>query len=85
MISPSKFVFRFCYFETTLFCTCFDDNLSFIFSVQPRLVHEMLAHETVEIACGANHMLAITCKHYNYVQNHTLWLTVLVISPPMYS
>ncbi|XP_064385824.1 serine/threonine-protein kinase Nek8-like [Halichondria panicea] len=29
---------------------------------EPRLVHEMLAHETVEIACGANHMLAITSE-----------------------
>ena len=31
-------------------------------SLQPKLVHEMLAFETVEIACGANHMIAITCK-----------------------
>ena len=33
-----------------------------VFSVQPQLVHEMLAHQTVEIAYNrANHILTITC------------------------
>ena len=31
-------------------------------SLKPKLVEQMLQYETVDVACGSNHVVAITCE-----------------------
>ena len=65
-----KYVFRALNLDwNSLKSLCRENNLLFVspslplpLTPQPKLVPAMLDHETVEVGCGANHVVAITGK-----------------------
>lgn len=48
--------------------------------LQPKLVPAMLDYETVEVACGANHVVAVTGRAILKLAQHTHFISLSLSS-----